>query len=124
LEENGVRRNDLADLSQLAFGASYRPAGDIGGSFWERTIYRAGIRYLNDYLVVDGQQLSQIGISFGMSLPVMGSSTRSRLNFGMELGERGERSNGLLRERYADLFVGIAITPDLREQWFKKRRIE
>jgi len=124
LEENGVRRNDLADLSQLAFGASYRPAGDIGGSFWERTIYRAGIRYLNDYLVVDGQQLSQIGMSFGMSLPVMGSSTRSRLNFGMELGERGERSNGLLRERYADLFVGIAITPDLREQWFKKRRIE
>jgi hypothetical protein len=38
LEENGVRRTDLADLSQLSIGASYRPAGDIGGSFWERTI--------------------------------------------------------------------------------------
>lgn len=124
LEENGVRRGDLADRTQLAIGASFRPAGDIGGSFWERTIYRAGIRHLNDYLVVDGRQLSQIGMSFGMSLPVMGSSTRSRLNFGMELGERGELSDGLLRERYADVFMGITITPDLREQWFKKRRIE
>lgn len=121
---NGQERPDLGDLAQFALGASYRPAGDIGGSFWERTIYRAGVRSVSDYLVVNGQQLSQIGMSFGMSLPVMGSSTRSRLNLGVELGERGERSNGLLRERYADVFIGITITPDLREQWFKKRRIE
>lgn len=124
LRDNGTARTDLADRRTLAFGASYRPAGDIGGTFWERAIYRVGVRSVNDYLVVNGRQLSQIGMSFGTSLPVMGSSTRSRLNLGVELGERGERSNGLLRERYADFFVGITITPDLREQWFKKRRIE
>jgi hypothetical protein len=124
LRDNGTERSDLADRRIIAFGASFRPAGDIGGSFWERTIYRTGIRSVNDYLVVNGRQLSQIGMSFGMSLPVMGSSTRSRLNLGVELGERGELSNGLLRERYADVFIGITITPDLREQWFKKRRIE
>ncbi len=121
---NGEQRGDLGDLAVYAVGASFRPAGDIGGSFWERTIYRAGLRSVSDYLVVNGQQLSQIGMSFGMSLPVMGSSTRSRLNLGVELGERGELSDGLLRERYADVFIGITITPDLREQWFKKRRIE
>jgi hypothetical protein len=79
---------------------------------------------MEDYLVVKNTQLDEIGMSFGMSLPVMGSSTRSRLNIGAELGERGSLENGLLRERFADVYIGISITPDLREQWFKKRRIE
>jgi hypothetical protein len=52
------------------------------------------------------------------------NTTRSRINFGTELGERGTGTNGNVRERFAAVFIGISITPDLREQWFKKRRIE
>jgi hypothetical protein len=59
-----------------------------------------------------------------VSLPLMANTTRSRLNIGGEFGERGTLENGLLRERYATLLVGITITPDLREGWFKKRRID
>ena len=65
-----------------------------------------------------------MAFSTGVSLPIMGSSTRSRLNFGAELGERGTTDNGLIRERFASIFVGITITPDGREFWFRKRRIE
>ncbi len=74
--------------------------------------------------MVGGKQLDEIGMSFGISLPVMGSSTRSRLNFGAELGDRGTTDNGLIQERYAAVYIGVTITPDIREQWFKKRRIE
>ena len=118
------QRSVLANSASYAAGATFRPAGEVGGSFLQRTVYRAGVRYTTDYLEVGGAALDQIGMSFGLSLPVMGSSTRSRLNIGTELGQRGTTANGLLRERYADVYIGVTITPDLREQWFKKRRIE
>jgi hypothetical protein len=119
-----LQRGRLGDQAQTALGASYRPAGEVGGAFWQRTIYRVGLRYLQDYLVVRDRQLSEFGVSMGVSLPVMGSSTRSRLNIGAEFGERGTLTDGLLKERFADVYIGISITPDLREQWFKKRRID
>ncbi|MBK8499817.1 MAG: hypothetical protein IPL52_13620 [Flavobacteriales bacterium] len=116
--------NSLNSGASYAVGASFRPSGKERGNFFTGAAYRMGVRYADDYITVNGTDLSQIGMSFGLSLPVMGSSTRSRINIGAELGERGTTSDGLLRERYADLYIGITITPDLREQWFKKRRLE
>ena len=125
LDVEGFEQNSaLAANTSYALGACYRPAGDFGGSFLQRTIYRAGVRWSDDYLVIDGTQLSQIAATFGMSFPLMASSTRSRFTIGTELGQRGTTSNGLIRERYADVYIGITITPDLREQWFRKHRIE
>lgn len=124
VNEGSGTTNTLAQSMVYAVGASWRPAGEVGGTFLERSIYRLGVRYNNDYLVVGGKQLNEIGMSFGISLPVMGTSTRSRLNLGAELGNRGTTENGLIQERYAAVFIGITITPDFREQWFKKRRIE
>lgn len=117
--------NTLASSSMFILGASYRPSGDlVGGTFWKRSIYRAGVRYNSDYLVVDGHQLTEMGASVGISIPVMGSTTRSRLNFGFELGDRGTTDDGLIRERYAAFYVGVTITPDGRERWFRKSKIE
>ncbi len=118
------QRSTLRTSSTTALGFSFRPAGDGNGSFGERIIYRAGLRYTDDYLVVAGAPLSEFGMSLGFSLPVMMNTTRSRINFGTELGERGTGTGGSVRERFAAVFIGISITPDLREQWFKKRRIE
>jgi len=122
--EGFEQRTTYASSTTSALGASYRPAGDFGGGLFARTTYRAGVRWAQDYLVVGGTQLSQIGASFGMSFPLMASSTRSRFNIGVELGERGTTANGLIRERFADVYIGLTLTPDLREQWFRKRRIE
>ena len=119
-----VQRGALAPQGTTSLGASFRPAGDVGGTFLQRSIYRMGLRYMQDYLVVNDTQLSEFGMSFGMSIPVMGSSTRSRISFGAELGERGTLADGLIKECFADVYIGISITPDIREQWFKKRRIE
>lgn len=115
---------ELASNTSIILGASVRPAKEAGGTFWERTIYRAGARYTSDYLVVGGHQLEQKAVSLGLSVPLMGSNTRSRLNLGAELGERGTVEDGLLRERYAMFLVGITISPDIRENWFRKRAIE
>ncbi|MBK9175076.1 MAG: hypothetical protein IPM46_01815 [Flavobacteriales bacterium] len=121
--EGYPQRNELTAGSSYALGASFRPAGDEAGNLITGTIYRAGLRYADDYVTIKGTALTQIGMSFGISLPV-GSRSRSRLNLGTELGQRGTTNDGLLLERYANVYIGITITPELNEPWFKKRRID
>ena len=115
---------ELANSNAIIAGASDVPSNEVLGSLWKRIIYRAGIRSENEYLKVGGTQLQGRTASFGMSVPLMAGTTRSRFNIGCELGERGTQSDGLLRERYATLLLGVSITPDLREGWFRKRRID
>lgn len=63
-------------------------------------------------------------MSAGLSLPLMGSMTRSRFNLGADLGQRTSPAAGRISEGFLDLYVGFTITPDIREVWFRKRRIE
>jgi hypothetical protein len=119
--EGFTTRSQLVRGSVYALGASYRPAGMEAGNLLTGSIYRMGLRYADDYVTVKGTAIQQIGMSFGISLPV---AFRSRINLGTELGQRGTTENGLLRERYANLFIGVSITPERNEPWFRKRRIE
>ncbi len=114
----------LAAQSTFILGASYRISTEVIGPLWKRMVYRAGVRLNNDYVKVGGTQLQDRTMTVGLSLPLMANTTRSRLNIGGEFGERGTLENGLIRERYATLLLGVTITPDLREGWFKKRRID
>ncbi len=122
--EGYEQRSVLRTRGTAAVGVSYQPSGNGNGSFVERVTYRAGARYTEDYLVVAGTPLNEVGVSLGFSLPVMFNTTRSRLTFGAELGERGTSTDGNIRERFAAVLIGISITPDFREQWFRKRRID
>jgi len=87
-------------------------------------VYRAGVRLENEYLQVGNTQLQGRSVSLGLSVPLLAGTTRSRFNVGCELGDRGTREAGLLRERSATLLLGVTITPDVREGWFRKRRID
>ena len=117
-------RSNLRASSALILGASCRPAGDGGGSLLGRTVYRAGLRYADDPIEVRGVGITQLGMSFGLSVPIAGTTTRSRVNLAVEHGQRGTTAEGLLNERYTSLHFGITITPDMREPWFRKKRIE
>jgi hypothetical protein len=117
-------RSTLGTQAMYIAGASFRPAGDDRGTFWTRTIYRAGLRYTDQYLVLNGTQLNEVAASLGASFPLMFSTTRSRFHLGAEWSRRGSTSDGLMDERWMSLYLGVSITPDLREQWFRKRRFE
>ena len=117
-------RSQLTVHQTYAIGAGFTPAGDRRGTLFQRTTYKAGLRYALDYRMVLGEQLRETGFGIGLAMPVMANSTRSRVNFGVELAERGSTAPGLLRERSVNVFIGVTITPDIREQWFKKRRLE
>ncbi len=84
--------------------------------------YRIGGFYEQSTLVVGGTPIPEYGMTFGLGLPF---KTRSKapgeekynvLNTGVVFSRRGTLDNGLIRESYINIFVGIS----LGDKWFIK----
>ena len=84
--------------------------------------YRLGGFYGETPYQIDGQQVGEYGISFGVGLPVRhknlapGEQKASMINIGGILGSRGSLDNGLIRETYLNIYLGIR----LNDKWFIK----
>lgn len=112
-------------LNNVAFNKSttYRLGGyyipnyrALSGVF-NRWVYRMGVRYEDMGLEVNGQNINEIGISFGIGVPMR--RTFSNINLGVELGKRGTNKSGLIQEN----FVNAILTLSLNDKWFQKRYI-
>ena len=96
----------------LNLGASYKI---------NETYLRLGIRYFDSYLALNGNKINNLGISFGSSIPLRQNSlTFSYLNVGVEIGQMGTTANGLLRQDYIKLFLGLTI----KNNWFSKLKYQ
>lgn len=111
--------------SRFSLGGFYLPKLNSISSYWERVTYRAGIRFENTGLLVDGSgnntsfsQIDDFGISFGLGLPLQRLST---INMGFEFGKRGTLQNNLIQENYFNLRVSLSLT-DIN--WFVQRKID
>ncbi len=110
--------------SKFSAGGFYLPKYNSISSYWDRIIYRAGIRVEQTGLMFNGtgnagqfDAIDDFGISFGVGLP-MGNQV-SRLNFGFEFGKRGTTNNGLIEENYFNFKFGLSLS----DKWFRKREI-
>jgi len=110
--------------NKLSIGGYYVPKFNSISSYWDRVVYRAGIRSEQTGLMVNGTgnsgqftDINDFGISFGVGLP-MGNQV-SRLNLGFEFGKRGTTDNGLIEEKYFNFKLGLSLS----NKWFKKREI-
>ena len=110
-----------ADASTMALGGYYVPNYAALSGILNRITYRAGLRYDETGLVVNGREINNFGITFGFGVPIVGTGTDrfSNLNIGFELGRRGTRAAGLLEESYLNVNIGIS----LNALWFQKRKI-
>ncbi len=101
--------------SKISFGGFYLPDYTSLSSYWKRIVYRAGFRSESTGILFNNEPLDEIGISFGVSLPMAGFSNA---NIGVEFGKRGSRNNGLIEESYWNLIIGLS----LNDIWFIKRK--
>jgi len=105
------------NATKVAFGGFYIPKFDSYDNYFERITYRAGFRFENTGLVINNTAIKDKSITLGLALPITG--TFSSLNLGMEYGSRGTTSNGLVKENYFSINLGLLFN----DKWFRKHYI-
>jgi hypothetical protein len=106
---------------QLHVGGQYRP--EFGRTYFSKVAYRAGFFVGKDYIRVQND-LPQMGISVGMSLPIVTNNRQSLgqftvVNVALEVERRGNNDN-LLKENMFRLSVGLNFS----DLWFNKRKYD
>lgn len=99
-------------------GVEYTPNKNDIRYYLRRCAYRAGVYYDKAYYSVAGKSVNSFGLTFGVTLPVF--RLNNGLTLGVDMGQRGTTTSGLVRERYVLFAVGFNI----HDIWFKKPRYE
>lgn len=110
--------SNLTDLNKFAVGAEWIPDRFSIRSYFNRVAYRAGLKFEQSYLKFDNQQINDLGISFGVGLPVYRSN--STINIAAEIGRKGTKANNLVLENYAVINLNV----NLYDLWFIKRKFD
>jgi len=117
---DALQENDEAfkydNSSRISIGGFYTPKFNSVTNYWQRITYRAGMKYQQTGLVVNNTTINDFGMSFGVGFPI---GRLSMLNLGLELGQRGEATNNLVRENYFNFRLGLSLS----DKWFRKREL-
>lgn len=105
----------------ISGGMEYTPQYDAYNDYLKRITYRLGARYNAGYITILGDQLTEYGITFGVSLPMKRTETAApRISMGIEYGTRATANDNLVKERFLNFNVGITIM----DKWFIKRKYD
>jgi hypothetical protein len=110
--------DSLKNSMQGAIGFSILPSNTANNSFWRKSTYRFGLRASQTYLQLKSTQLNDYGISFGFAFPMQKS--KSTINLGFEIGQRGTDENSLIKETYGIISFSLSIY----ERWFLRKKYE
>ena len=91
--------------------------------YFNRCAYRAGVYYDNSYYRLDGHDVTSMGITFGMTLPIENENSYRKHNgisLGVDLGQKASTRNNLIRERYVMFVIGFNI----HDLWFIKNQYQ
>ncbi|WP_420551475.1 hypothetical protein [Tenacibaculum aiptasiae] len=109
--------------NKFSLGGYYLPKINSISSYWDRIVYRAGLRIEDTGLQVktnnEFTSIKDFGINVGLGLPLPGQV--SNLNLGFEYGQKGTTNNNLIKENYFNIRLSLSLN-DIN--WFKKRQID
>lgn len=111
-------KDSLKNSFQAAVGFEFTPKNSAVSGYFKRIHYRFGARYNKTYLQLRDNQLSEVAFSFGMGLPLKKSKTA--INIGVELGQRGTTENNLIQENFGRIVLSLSIY----ERWFLKKKFD
>ena len=102
--------------NSIRLGGFYVPRYNDPQQYFNRVNYRFGLRYDELPITISGEQVEELGISFGMGLPAGRIFTNA--NLGVEYGTRGKVSNNLVEEEFLSLFLSFSFN----DLWFQDRK--
>ena len=116
--DNPLKQDVLADSWRLSVGGEYIPDVRSYNSYVKQMRYRAGLYYGTDPRVVANQQLSTMGMTLGIGLPLkLPRGLPSFINLGLEAGQLS--APDLLKENYFKINVGFTLNDNM---WFYKQK--
>ncbi len=102
------------NATKVSLGGFFIPKFDSYKSYFNRIIYRGGFKFENTGLMINNTAIKDKSVTLGFGLPISG--TFSSLNLGVEYGNRGTVVNGLVREEYFSVSLGLIFN----DKWFRK----
>lgn len=103
---NNIKQKNLKDMHKVSAGFEYRPKKQIGASYWEQIMLRAGLSYEISQYTFNGTDINQYSAFAGFSLPL---SPENTFDFGFEYSIRGTTDNNLLKENFFRFNLGISF---------------
>lgn len=113
----------LKNSLRTSLGAQFIPDSKPSATYFKRAHYRLGVRYMQTALELKSSQLNEYAGSFGIGFPVGRSyilQSFSMVNIGVEVGQRGTLTNGLIKENFIKASVGFTIN----DRWFQKPKFD
>jgi hypothetical protein len=95
-----------------------------GLNLFQKMSYRVGFRTNDMYISLNDQNLREDVLTAGFSIPLDVSRSSSKINFGIEFGNRGGTNNGLVKEEFINVQLGFTFTPYYRNNWFVQSKYD
>jgi hypothetical protein len=105
----------LVNSQRYATGLEYSKKTSFAEQAFERYFLQTGFFYNNSYLRIGGQQLKDIGATFGAGVVLARSGLG--LQGAIEIGQRGTSDYGLIKEKYTQ----FTFTLSYRDFWFSRK---
>ena len=109
---------NLTKSSEFIIGGEFTPDFTSVKSYLKRVNYQLGFSYNQTPIVVNNKNIDDFGINFGVSLPV---GNASLFNLGFKFGQQGTTSDGLIKENYLKLNLGMTFN-DRSFAWYRNLR--
>jgi hypothetical protein len=107
----GLKQPNLRSANKVSIGFEYRPLRELGTSFWEQIIWRAGLSFDETQYIIGNEGIDQYSIAGGFSMPI---SPENTLDIGLQYSVRGTKNSNLIKENIIRLNLGISFG----ETWF------
>ncbi len=117
-ETESITEQELTQSYQLIVGGEFTPDITSVNSYMKRVTYQFGINYEQTPVKINNTNIDDFGINFGLSLPVGNASI---FNFGIKYGQMGTTSNGLIKENYYKINLGMTFN-DRSFGWYRNQR--
>lgn len=109
----------LADRQAWNLGFEYIPDKFSNYSLARRFEYRIGCRLESNYLIIDGEQVREAGITAGLGLPMR--RTLSKTNIFLDLTRRAGPPE---KNMHTELYLTMGVSLNFYDFWFFKRKYE
>lgn len=112
-------RGYLADARSLSFGVEYIPEKYSNFSLFRRMEYRIGAHLDDNYLIINGEQLKEAGITAGIGIPMRRSLSKANIYF--DFTKRSGKGGIMHTENIFTIGASLNLYDPY---WFLKRKYD